>query len=74
MVLIGTLTNTFQIFYLLFFQAREEKKKHKKRMKKLESLYRQNLRRMRKTLETKLEKSSLVLEEQKQEKQKRISK
>ena len=74
MVLIGTLTNTFQIFYLRFFQAREEKKKHKKRMKKLESLYRQNLRRMRKTLETKLEKSSLVLEEQKQEKQKRISK
>lgn len=62
------------MFYLRFFQAREEKKKHKKRMKKLESLYRQNLRRMRKTLENKLEKSSLVLEEQKQEKQKRISK
>ena len=42
-------------------------------MKKLENLYRQNLRRMRKTLESKLEKSPSVIEEQKMEKQRRIS-
>jgi hypothetical protein len=39
-------------------------------MKKLETLYRQNLRRMKKTLESKLEKASSALEEQKQERRK----
>ena len=47
--------------------------KHKKRMRKLENLYRHNLRRMRKTLEVKLEKSATVLEGQREEKQKKIS-
>merc|ERR1712054_337398 len=42
-------------------------------MRKLENLYRQNLRRMRKTLETKLEKASTALEEQKLERKKRFS-
>ena len=42
-------------------------------MRKLENLYRQNLRRMRKTLETKLEKASTALEEQKLERKRRFS-
>ena len=42
-------------------------------MRKLENLYRQNLRRMRKTLEVKLEKSSIVLEEKREERKKKIT-
>ena len=42
-------------------------------MRKLENLYRHNLRRMRKTLEVKLEKSASVLEEQRVEKKKKIT-
>ena len=53
--------------------CREEKIKHKKRMRKLENLYRHNLRRMRKTLEVKLEKSATVLEEQREERKKKIT-
>ena len=53
--------------------GREEKIKHKKRMRKLENLYRHNLRRMRKTLEVKLERSASVLEEQREERKKRIT-
>ena len=52
---------------------REEKIKHKKRMRKLENLYRHNLRRMRKTLEVKLEKSATVLEEQREERKRKIT-
>ena len=39
----------------------------------MESLYRQNLRRMRKTLEVKLEKSAVALEEQREERKRKIS-
>ena len=53
--------------------SREEKIKHKKRMRKLENLYRHNLRRMRKTLEVKLEKSATVLEEQREERKRKIT-
>jgi hypothetical protein len=42
-------------------------------MKKLETLYRQNLTRMKTTLESKLEKASSALEEQQQERRKRLS-
>ena len=42
-------------------------------MRKLENLYRHNLRRMRKTLEVKLEKSATVLEEQREERKKKIT-
>ena len=42
-------------------------------MKKLETLYKQNLSRMKTTLESKLEKTSSALEEQKQERRRRIS-
>ena len=42
-------------------------------MRKLENLYRQNLRRMRKTLEVKLEKSSIVLEEKREERKKKLT-
>ena len=58
---------------IVIFYARIEKKKHKKRMKKLETLYKQNLSRMKTTLESKLEKASSALEEQKQERRRRIS-
>ena len=58
---------------IVIFYARIEKKKLKKRMKKLETLYKQNLSRMKKTLESKLEKASSALEEQKQERRRRIS-
>ena len=50
-----------------------KKVKHKKRMRKLENLYRHNLRRMRKTLEVKLERSATVLEGQRKEREKKIS-
>ena len=42
-------------------------------MKKLETLYKQNLSRMKTTLESKLENASSALEEQKQERRRRIS-
>ena len=42
-------------------------------MKKLETLYKQNLSRMKTNLESKLEKASSALEEQKQERRRRIS-
>ena len=58
---------------IVIFYARIEKKKLKKRMKKLETLYKQNLSRMKTTLESKLEKASSALEEQKQERRRRIS-
>jgi hypothetical protein len=41
-------------------------------MKKLETLYRQNLSRMKTTLENKLEQASLAVEQQKEERRKRI--
>ena len=62
-----------QINEINLFQARKEKKKHKKRMKKLESLYKQNLSKMKTTLELKLENASSALEEQKKERMRRIS-
>ena len=42
-------------------------------MRKLEKLYRQNLRRMRKTLEVKLEKSATTLEEQREERRRKLT-
>jgi hypothetical protein len=41
-------------------------------MRKLETLYRQNLSRMKTTLENKLEKASSALGQQKEERRKRI--
>ena len=64
---------TTNMIYRLFSCCREEKVKHKKRMRKLENLYRHNLRRMRKTLEVKLERSATVLEGQRKEREKKIS-
>ena len=61
----------YKLYCMIFY--REEKVKHKKRMRKLENLYRHNLRRMRKTLEVKLEKSSTVLEEQREERKRKIA-
>jgi len=52
---------------------RKEKKKHQKRMRKLESLYKQNLDKMKNTLETKLENAATSLEDQQKEQQRRIS-
>ena len=63
----------YQLSKSFNFNQRDEKLKHKKRMRKLESLYRQNLRRMRKTLEVKLEKSAVALEEQREERKRKIS-
>ena len=64
---------TTNVIHCLFSCCREEKVKHKKRMRKLENLYRHNLRRMRKTLEVKLEKSATVLEGQRKERKEKIS-
>ena len=58
---------------IVIFQARKEKKNQKKRIKRLETLYTHNLSRMQTTLESKLEKASSGLEEQKQERRRQIS-
>jgi hypothetical protein len=42
-------------------------------MKKLEALYKENVKRMRNTLESKLMKAAVALEEQRQERMKKYS-
>ena len=43
------------------------------RMKRLEALYKENVKRMRNTLETKLRKAALALEEQRQERRRKFN-
>ena len=52
---------------------RNEKKEHMERMRRLEAVYKDNVKRMRNTLEIKLRKAALALEEQRRERMKKYS-
>ena len=57
----------------ILFSPRNEKKEHMERMKRLEDLYRENVKKMRNTLEGKLRKAALAFEEQRRDRIKKIS-
>ena len=56
-----------------YFQSRNEKKEHVERMKRLEAVYKDNVKKMRNTLELKLRKAAVALEQQRRERMKKYS-